>query len=69
MTYTINVDKEQLNAILYTMQNETIILSQRITEMVRDDHTPYSHIEELTDRRNKLLDIIKMLEGNAHEYK
>lgn len=69
MTHTINLDNEQLDAILATMQNETIILTQRIKEMVRDKNTSYSQIEELTNRRQKLMEIIKVLEGKVHEFK
>lgn len=69
MTHTINLDSEQLHAILATMQNETIVLTQRIKEMVRDKNTSFSQIEELTDRRNRIMEIIKMLEGKAHEFK
>ena len=69
MTHTINLDNEQLHAILATMQNETIVLTHKIKEMVRDKNTSYSQIEELTDRRNKLMEIIKVLEGKVHEFK
>lgn len=69
MTYTINLDREQLNAILATMQNETIILTHKIKDMVRDKDSSYSQIEELTTRRNKLMEIIKVLEGKNNEFK
>lgn len=69
MNRSINLDPEQITAILGTIQNEILILTQKIKDMIRDKHTSYSQIETLTDRRNKLMEIMKVLEEKTHESK
>lgn len=67
MTRTIQLETTQIHAILGTIQNEIVMLTQKITESIRDENTPYNQTEALIDRRHDLIELMKLLEENINE--
>jgi len=69
MTKTIKLEPDQLSAIIGTVQLEISILSSKIKEAIRDDHIGYHIVDQLTDKRQELLEIMKILEEKQNEFK
>jgi len=67
MTRTIQLETTQIHAILGTIQNEVVMLTQKITESIRDKNASFGQTETLINRRNELIELMKLLEEKINE--
>ena len=67
MTRIIQLETTQIHAILGTIQNEIVMLTQKITESIRDKNASFGQTETLITRRNELIELMKVLEEKLNE--
>ena len=67
MTRTISLETTQIHAILGTVQSEIALLTLKIKEAIRDKNCSFGQVETLTNRRNELIEVLRILEENSNE--
>ena len=60
----LELDQTQIDAIIGLANDEVTMLNVKIQEAIKDSYCKYETMEKLSSRRNGLLALIDLLEGN-----